>query len=244
MYSPATDGSYTKKEIFGDISVIAVGDLFQLKPVMDSYIFMSPTSGYLPLATNLWNENFNMFELHQIMRQAENKSFAELLNRIREGNQTDDDIAELKNQIIDVNPENYPWEVPRLFTTNEKVDSYNTSIIHRSSNAVYTIKAKDKFVGSAPLAMKLKILENFKNNREQTKQPSSILEVSVGVYYELTATLDTLDVLINGASCKMVKVELADASSYASGRFWVQFNDAEIGRQLRKENKRYYKSYH
>lgn len=61
-----------KKEIFGGISVIAVGDLFQLKPVMDSYIFMSPKSGYLPLAANLWNENFNMFELHQIMRQAEN----------------------------------------------------------------------------------------------------------------------------------------------------------------------------
>ena len=123
-------------------------DLFQLKPVM------SPKSGYLPLATNLWNENFNMFELHQIMRQAENKSFAELLNRIREGNQTDDDIAELKNLIIDVNSENYPWGVPHLFTTNGKVDSYNASIIHRSSHAVYTIKAKDKFVGSAPPAMK------------------------------------------------------------------------------------------
>lgn len=94
------------------------------------------------------------------------------------------------------------------------MDSYNATIIHRSSNAVYTIKAKDKFVGSAPPAMKLKILENFKNNRQQTKQLSSILEVSLGVHYELTINLDTLD----GASCKMVKVELADASSYASGR--------------------------
>ena len=56
--------------------------------------------------------------------------------------------------------------------------------------------------------------------------------------------MDTLDGLINGASCKMFKVELADASSYASGRLWVQLNDAEIGRQLRKENKGYYKSYH
>lgn len=130
--------------------------------------------------------------------------------------------------------------VPHLFTANEKVDSYNATIIHRSSNAVYTIKAKDKFVGSAPPAMKLKILENFKNNRQQTKQLSSILEVSVGVHYELTINLDTLD----GASCKMVKVELADASSYASGRLWVQFNDAEIGRQLRKEKQRFYKSYH
>ena len=32
-----TDGSYAKPKTFGGVFIIAVGDLFQLKPVMDSF---------------------------------------------------------------------------------------------------------------------------------------------------------------------------------------------------------------
>lgn len=42
---------------FGGVSIIAVGDLFQLKPVMDAWIFSQPSADYGPLATNLWKEN-------------------------------------------------------------------------------------------------------------------------------------------------------------------------------------------
>jgi ATP-dependent DNA helicase PIF1 len=59
------------KEDFGGISIVVVGDLFQLKPVHDSYIFEQPSSSYMPLATNLWHEHFQMYELKQIMRQRE-----------------------------------------------------------------------------------------------------------------------------------------------------------------------------
>ena len=44
---------------FGGISIIAVGDLFQLSPVMDSYIFKDMNhSEYAILAPNLWKELF------------------------------------------------------------------------------------------------------------------------------------------------------------------------------------------
>ena len=39
---------------FGGISVIFVGDLFQIKPVCDSFIFKNNSTGYASLATNLW----------------------------------------------------------------------------------------------------------------------------------------------------------------------------------------------
>ena len=64
---------------FGGISVIAVGDLFQLIPVMDNYIFSNLKDGYGTLAVNLWVDYFSMYELTEIMRQKENKEFAELL---------------------------------------------------------------------------------------------------------------------------------------------------------------------
>ena len=73
------------KEPFGGLS-ITVGDLFQLKSVFDQWIFENSEDGYTALATNLWQRHFQMFELFEVMRQREDKDFAEILNRIREGN--------------------------------------------------------------------------------------------------------------------------------------------------------------
>ena len=81
---------------FGGISVITVGDLFQLKPVFDKWIFENSQYGYNAFATNICTEYFTLFELMEIMRQKEDKQFAELLSRLREGKHSDDDIAILK----------------------------------------------------------------------------------------------------------------------------------------------------
>ncbi|KAJ8043551.1 ATP-dependent DNA helicase PIF1 [Holothuria leucospilota] len=83
------------KKVFGGVSIIAVGDLFQVKPVKDGSIFKELTDDYGPLATNLWKSNFTAYELTEIMRQKDDQAFAQLLNRLREGNQTSDDLATL-----------------------------------------------------------------------------------------------------------------------------------------------------
>ena len=74
------------KTTFGGLSVIAVEDLFQLKPVFDNWIFNNSIDGYGVLATNIWKKYLTLFELTEIMRQKHDKEFAELLNRLREGN--------------------------------------------------------------------------------------------------------------------------------------------------------------
>ena len=53
---------------FGGVNVILVGDLFQLRPVGDSWIFSNNSCDYTPLAPNLWKEHFTMYELTEIMR--------------------------------------------------------------------------------------------------------------------------------------------------------------------------------
>lgn len=71
---------------FGGVSVIAFGDLFQLKPARDAWIF---SSGYNSgndleiLGPNLWQDLFSLFELTEIMRQKDDLQFAQLLNRLR-----------------------------------------------------------------------------------------------------------------------------------------------------------------
>jgi len=66
---------------FGGISLITVGDLFQLKPVFDKWIFENSQSGYNEFPT----------ELTQIMRRKDAKELAELPNCLREGNHSEHD---------------------------------------------------------------------------------------------------------------------------------------------------------
>lgn len=69
------------KDDFGGVSFITIGDLFQLEPVIDDYIFKDlQNSVYTVLAPILWQEHFSMFELTEIMWQSDSKLFAELLN--------------------------------------------------------------------------------------------------------------------------------------------------------------------
>ena len=89
------------KKDFGGVSIITLGDLFQLKPVMDGYVFtdVQCLNSYNILAPNLWRKYFKMFELDEIMRQRESKMFSEILNRLREGNHTASDLQKLKERL-------------------------------------------------------------------------------------------------------------------------------------------------
>ena len=55
------------KEPFGGVSILVLGDLFQLEPVMDAYVFKDMKNlEYGALAPNLWHELFTMFELMKL----------------------------------------------------------------------------------------------------------------------------------------------------------------------------------
>ena len=226
---------------FGGVSVIAVGDLYQLEPVYDTYLFQQPRKGFLPLSTNLWIELFQMFELKQIMRQADSKQFAELLNRLREGQHTPTDIQTLKSRTIKLDSSDYPYDVTHLMHKNDDVNTFNAQIILRSQNKVYTVNAKDLVVGSTPHNLRNKILTNFRNSHSKTCQLPNVLSASVGILYDLTVNINTADGLTNGASCQIVKIDIQKTDTYASGTIWVKFVNETTGKSLRAENARLYK---
>ena len=64
--------------MFGGINIIAIGDLYQLKPVMGQFIFENYRSKCSPLAINLWTENFKIYDLTQIMRQKNDKKICRI----------------------------------------------------------------------------------------------------------------------------------------------------------------------
>ena len=60
-----------------------------------------------------------MYELGEIMRQRGSKIFAEILNRLREGKHTADDIAKIKERCV--NESSCLKEALRLLIQNAKV---------------------------------------------------------------------------------------------------------------------------
>ena len=88
--------------MFGGISIIAFGDFNQLPPVTDGPIYRNfyPRNPMHILALALSNPRWELFyayRLTQIMRQKEDRDFAELLTHLGNGIISDEGIQILEN---------------------------------------------------------------------------------------------------------------------------------------------------
>ena len=157
-------------EDFGGVSIIAIGDLFQLEPVMDGYIFKDLKNlDHAVLAPSLWHQHFRMFELDEIMRQRDSKLFAELLNRLREGKHTESDISKLKERVIQEDINN-PMDAPHLFIQNAKVDEFNVRAHNAARGNKFRINAQDSVIGANSSELRDKILTQIPKDPRKTKQ--------------------------------------------------------------------------
>lgn len=109
----------------GGKSIIAVGDLYQLKPVADSWIFEDLSHDTSFLAPNLWKEHFTMFELTDVMRQKDDREFAEILNKLRHNKMTEDDKVKLATYSVDLEAGDYPKTPSHIFAENFYMDRFN-----------------------------------------------------------------------------------------------------------------------
>ena len=227
------------KEDFGGVDIIAIGELFQLQPAFDGYVFNDiQGSEYSILSPNLWKKYFTMYELNEIMRQCESKIFAEILNRLREGKHTENDIAKIKERCV--NESSCPKEAPRLFIQNAKVDEYNETVYRTFTGNKYIIIAQDSVIGGNSAELRDKILRQVSYlSTKNTKQLARNLPLAEGERTEIALNVRTDDGLTNGASNVIRLVQLNQAKK-PSGIIWVQFDDEDVGKKMRQENRRLY----
>ena len=74
--------------------------------------------GASSLASNLWKELFTMYELVDIMRQKDDLAFAQLLNRLRLNEMTEEDKQVLQTRVFDLDTGDYPKDAVHLFARN------------------------------------------------------------------------------------------------------------------------------
>jgi len=110
---------------FGGKSIIVFGDLKQLSPVGDHWIFAENTSNpYNILAgANFWN-NLKIFEVTDIMRQRDDHAFALALNNMSKANMTDADIEFFRTRVLPVT--DVADDAIHLFCSNADVNHYNS----------------------------------------------------------------------------------------------------------------------
>lgn len=105
---------------FGNISILAVGDLYQLPPVGQPALLSTTRDCYAQLyrSGSLWVDEFKMLELTEIMRQRGDSAFCELLCRVRTNECTKEDIAILKSREISPDSPNYPKQALHVYRLN------------------------------------------------------------------------------------------------------------------------------
>ena len=119
---------------------------FQLKPVRGRYIFQQPSAteyheAYGDGTDSLWS-TFQSVNLTHNHRQGEDHVFADLLNRIREGKQTHDDLEVLKERVCyqaDANLLN----CVRICATVSEACEYNENQTSKLEGKLYELKANN-----------------------------------------------------------------------------------------------------
>ena len=154
-------GTNDTETLFGGLNIIAVGDFYQLPPVRNKFVFQDGT-GYNPGSTHLWRDQFRLIELTQNMRQRGDVIYSSLLNRVRTGSQTSDDMSLLRtrltsgihNSIIDLDQAPFV-DALRLLPLKEQVNLYNQHCLEKlpTTTTVYEFSADHSILESSKQAV-------------------------------------------------------------------------------------------
>ena len=185
-----------------------------------------------------------MYELSEIMRQKDDKTYAELLSRMREGNHSRNDFETLETRMIEENSTNYPFDALHMFATNAEVNTFNETVYNRTCTEKVVIVAKSAVVGDVTSTLKLKTMENL-NNAEKYKKHTytgglmTELNLAIDLHYDCTINLDVDDGLTNGATCLLKKIEYKEGFSQPA-ILWVHFVEPGVGKVCRQKYRNLY----
>ena len=183
--------------LYGGVSILAVGDFHQLPPVRKQPVYALSKDSYKKLnPTHLWRDMFHLYELTEIMRQKNNKDFAQLLNRVRLGPAycTESDIQVLQSRETASDCSDYPEDALHVFSSNADVDNHNINMLRKLDTPIHEIKAKDTVKGILTDKEKLPI----SNKASETGGLRECILIAVGARVMLTKNIDVGDGLVNG----------------------------------------------
>ena len=221
---------------FGGLSVIAVGDFYQLKPVGDRLVFLDLKEDAKALAPNSWKDHFKIYELVDIMRQKDDLKFAQLLNRLRLNVLTEEDKDDLRKRVVDRNSSEYPRDAVHLFAEKEGMYKHNENIMNGIEGEEVDIPCHDT-VASANISQKRarELISELPDDPEKTANMEKVLTVKVGMKYNISVNINVEDGLANGTTGKVKFIEYKIEGSNRPSIIWMKFEDPRIGKATREK---------
>ena len=135
-------GSFAS-QLFVGISIIAVGDLYQLPPIRRKPVFENFKNDSYNLC-HPW-QVFTMIELTEIMRQKDDQHFTELLNRFITASQTQEDINCINSKSVSPSTDNYPSDALHIWAENDPVNAHNNKRLEQLSTPLFVLTATDQY---------------------------------------------------------------------------------------------------
>ena len=220
-----------KQVPFGNIAVVILGDIMQMPPISGRYIFLGPRNSQFHLTHELdplWKK-FQCLTLEINHRQGEDKMYAETLNRIRVGQENENDIEILKKRVRNENH----WEIVKetdalyIFGTNAKVNQLN-------QRRLKAIKGDETIIRAICLHKTIKKFDPPEGKAgEVLKTPfQKELKLKIGAIVMLTYNVDTSDGLTNGAFGELLGI-MTDSKGNIS-KLIVKFDQPSIGKEKRR----------
>ena len=215
------------KRDFGGISIIAIGDMFQLPPVKMFFIY----SMIHKRINDTWLK-FKLHELTEIVRQSGDPEFAALLLRLREGKHTANDVIEIK-KLVDTDTSSWPDQKTHLYMSNFLAGRYNgqcISELETDGRETVTVVAKDEGPKNCSIPTEASI-----NDTGNLKKCLRMIE---GAKVMLTKNIDVGDKLTNGTLATIKKLDRVgnDMNGYPKGRVYIKCDDESAGNKY-KDNR-------
>ena len=187
----------------GGLAVFFFGDIMQLKPCQAKYIFDEPRCAdyQLPFHIQPHWQLFTIITLQENHRQGDDHTYADLLNRLRVGDHTEDDLALLATR---VRPTGHPDTLGATYIagTNETVQSHNTLRLNELHTELLEIEA----INHHPTIPNFRPTISEKKGTVGNSAFRQTLSLKTGARVMLIHNLDTVDGLTNGTRGTLVAV--------------------------------------
>ena len=176
----------------------------------------------------------NFHELKHIVRQKD-QQFAQLLNRVRAAELTEDDEIMLKQRVTTLDDPNHFTDALHVYGTNHQTDQYNSIMLQKLTTRKHVISSsditKDRNTGQVEISLEGK-------KRTDTGGLSGTLTVAENAFVRLTSNIDVADGLANGVRGIIKSIITNNEQSVTA--ILVQFDDKNVGKQAKSSSQ--YKS--
>ncbi|XP_031785938.1 uncharacterized protein LOC116417348 [Nasonia vitripennis] len=233
------DTSDTEDGWFGKINVLVFGDLLQLPPVREDFVFVGMKKKQIDkyiksmITFNLW-ELFEYDELTINMRQKNDQAYSEILSRIRLGFMTHSDINVLKTRKIDFTSNDYskniqelcnylkklPVDTVCLLPTKKMCNAINEAMMLTIDSEEINLVAKDSY--KCEKNLQKKVLKLLNDDEDNFCGIDRVITIKIGSKVMLRRNIDVSIGLVNGTIGTVVSLSKDRSTEITSIRIVLQ----------------------